>query len=157
MVVALDTNELEPLAYDAGRIKFIASSADTNGACAVMELLQMPGYRTSWHQHNNCDESFYVLEGVLTITIADKTNDFGAGSYLSIPSGTPHGQGDFAGNPIRLLVTFTPGGAEEFFKARVELFKAVKPNDATFQEKFDELCRKHKKHIEILGVWDIKK
>ncbi|MDQ3180788.1 MAG: hypothetical protein M3Q33_09735, partial [Acidobacteriota bacterium] len=31
-IVALDTNELETFSYDAGKIKFIASSKETNGA-----------------------------------------------------------------------------------------------------------------------------
>jgi quercetin dioxygenase-like cupin family protein len=153
-VVALNTNELEALAYDAGKVRFIATSEDTNSAYAVVELTEMPGYKTAWHQHNNCEEAFYVVEGVLTIKILDKQYEMPAGSYILIPRGTPHGQGNFTKSPVRLLTTFTPGGFDLFFKDRVELFKTVKPGDPAFRAKFDGLREKHKKWVEILGAWD---
>jgi mannose-6-phosphate isomerase-like protein (cupin superfamily) len=156
-VVALNTDELEAFPYDAGKIKFIATSEDTNSAYAVVELTEMPGYKTAWHQHNNCDEAFYVVEGVLTIKIADKISEFPAGSYILIPRGTPHGQGNFTKHPVRLLTTFTPGGFDLFFKDRVELFKTLKPGDSAFKKKFDELREKHRKWVEILGTWNIQK
>ncbi len=156
-VIALNTNELEAFSYDAGKVKFIATSEDTNSAYAVVELTEMPGYKTAWHQHNNCEEAFYVVEGVLTIKIADKISEFPAGSYILIPRGTPHGQGNFSKNSVRLLTTFTPGGFDLFFKERVELFKTVKPGDSAFKKKFDELREKHRKWVEILGAWDIQK
>jgi mannose-6-phosphate isomerase-like protein (cupin superfamily) len=156
-VVALNTNELEAFTYDAGKVKFIATSEDTNSQYAVVELTEMPGYKTAWHQYNNCEEAFYVVEGVLTIKIADKISEFPAGSYILIPRGTPHGQGNFTKNPVRLLTTFTPGGFDLFFKDRVELFKTIKPGDSAFIKKFDELREKHRKWVEILGTWDIQK
>lgn len=153
-VVAVNTNELEALPYDAGRIKFIATSADTDSAYAVVELTEMPGYKTAWHQHNHCEEAFYVVEGVLTIKLIDKVYEMPAGSYILIPRGTPHGQGNFTKSPVRLLTTFTPGGFDLFFQDRVELFKTVKPGDPAFGKKFDELREKHKKWVEILGTWE---
>jgi quercetin dioxygenase-like cupin family protein len=156
-IVAVNTNELETFSYDAGKIKFIASSEDTKNAYAVVELTEMPGYKTAWHQHNNCEEAFYVVEGVLTIKIVDKTYEMPAGSYILIPRGTPHGQGNFTKNPVRLLTTFTPGGFDLFFKDRVALFKTVKPGDPIFQSKFNVLREKHKSWVEILGIWDNQK
>ena len=156
-IVAVDTNALESFSYDAGKIKFIASSEDTNSAYAVVELTEMPGYKTAWHQHNNCEEAFYIVEGVLTIKITEKTYEMSAGSYILIPRGTPHGQGNFSKNPVRLLTTFTPGGFDHFFKGRVELYKTVKPGEPGFQKRFDELREKHKVWVEVLGAWDIPK
>jgi quercetin dioxygenase-like cupin family protein len=156
-VVAVNTNELETYSYDAGKIKFIASSEDTKNAYAVVELTEMPGYKTAWHQHNNCEEAFYVVEGTLTIKILDKIYEMPAGSYILIPRGTPHGQGNFTDKPVRLLTTFTPGGFDVFFKDRVELFKTIKPGDSVFQKKFGELREKNKKWVEILGSWENQK
>jgi hypothetical protein len=48
-VIALNTNHLEAFPYDAGKVRFIAPSAETAGAYAVMELTEMPGYKS-----NNC-------------------------------------------------------------------------------------------------------
>ncbi len=156
-VIAINTNELEALPHDAGKVKFLATSDDTNGEYAVLEVTEMPGWKTSWHRHNNCEETFYVLEGVLTVKIADKTYGMPAGSYISLPRGTPHGQGNFSNNPVRFLTTLTPGGFEQFFKDRIELFKAVKPGDPDFQRKYDEVRKKHSKWMEVLGTWDAQK
>ena len=142
-IVALNTNELEALPYDAGKVKFIVSSEETNGAWAVVELTEMPGYKTTWHRHNDLEEAYYVVEGVWTVKIADKTYEFPAGSYALIPRGMPHGQGNFTDKPVRLLLTVTPGGLEQFFKERVELFKTMKPDQPEFRERLTELRRKY--------------
>src|SRR5215468_7020299 len=152
-IIALNTNDLEAFDYDAGKVKLIATSEDTNGAYAVVELTEMPGYKTAWHQHNNCEEAFYVVEGVLTIQLADKLYEMPAGSYILIPRGTPHGQGNFTNMRVRLL-TFTPGGFDLFFRDRVELYKTVTPSDPVFQKRLDGLRAKHKHWVEILGIWD---
>ena len=156
-IIAINTNDLEAFDYDAGKVKLIATSEDTNGAYAVVELTEMPGYKTAWHQHLNCEEAFYVLEGVLTIQLADKLNELPAGSYILIPRGTPHGQGNFTNRPVRLLTMFTPGGFDLFFRDRVELYKTVKPRDPVFQKSLDGLRVKHKHWVEILGTWDPRK
>ena len=152
-VVVTNTLELHAFPYDAGKVKFIAAREDTNNSYAVIELTEMPGYKTAWHRHNNCEEAFYVVEGTLTIQLSDTTYEVPAGSYISIPRGTPHGQGNFTANPVRLLTTFTPGGFDQFFRDRVELFTTTKPGDAGFKEKFNQLREKHKQWVEILGVW----
>ncbi len=152
-IVALDTNKIEYLPYDAGRMKFIASSEQTNGRYTVMELVEMPGYKTGWHRHPDADESFYVLEGTLTIKLVDKVYQLPAGSYVLIPRQTPHGQGNFTSSPVRLICTFTPGGFDHFFRDRIELDKTVKRSDPQFAKRFDELRAKHRNHVEILGEW----
>ncbi len=152
--LAVETGSLGVLPYDAGGVKFIAETAQTAGRSAVLELTEMPGYKTAWHQHNNCEESFYVLEGTLTIRLRERTRELASGSYVWIPRGTPHGQGNFSDRPVRLLTTFTPGGFDAFFRDRVELFKSVKPGGATFQSRFDELRQKHARWVQILGVWN---
>ena len=153
-VVTVDTSKDPSQEYDAGKIKFIAANAQTGGKFSVVELTEMPGYKTAWHQHNNCEESFYVLEGVLTIKIAGRTQGLPAGSYVFIPRGTQHGQGNFTDKPVRLLTTFAPGGFDDFFRDRVDLFKSTKPGDAQFKRRFDELRDKHRQWVEILGTWE---
>ena len=153
-VVAVDTSKSASQEYDAGKIKFIASNKETGGKFSLVELTEMPGYKTAWHQHNNCEESFYVLEGILTIKIAGRTRRLPAGSYVFIPRGTPHGQGNFTDKPVRLLTTFAPGGFDDFFRDRVDLFKSTKPGDPQFKGRFDELRAKHSQWVEILGTWE---
>jgi hypothetical protein len=92
--------------------------------------------------------------GTLTIRVIDETYELPAGSYVFIPRATPHAQGNFTDKPIRLLTTFTPGGFDQFFEDRVELFKRTRPGDPTFQKQFDELRAKHNQWVQILGVWE---
>lgn len=123
-------------------------------ASAVVELTEMPGYKTAWHQHNRCEESFYILEGTLTIKLVDTVHELPAGSYVFIPRGTPHGQGNFTAEPVRLLTTFAPGGFDQFFEDRVALFKVTKPEDPAFRTQFDQLRAKHSPWVQILGTWE---
>src|SRR5215210_1853868 len=81
-IVAVNTNDLEAFPIDSGLLKFIALSDDTNGAFALVERTQQPCYKTTWHRHDSFEESFYVLEGIWTVQIADKIHDFPAGSYV---------------------------------------------------------------------------
>lgn len=122
-LISLKMGEPKELTYDAGTVRFLATSEDTNGAWSLVELREMPGYHTNLHRHNHTDEAFYVVEGVLTVKINDKISDYPAGSYVLIPRGTPHAQGNRGKVPAKILLTMTPGGFERSFKDRVELFK----------------------------------
>ncbi len=118
-------------------------------------MTERPGYKTPVHRHNNTEEAFYVLEGVLTVKINDKTSEYPAGSYVLIPRGTPHAQGNLGKVPVKHLLTVMPGGFERFFRDRVELFKTAKPGDADFVKKLAE--KRQSVDSEVLGVWDVQK
>ena len=152
-IIALKSGEPSEFTYDAGTVKYLASSEDTNGAWSLVELKEMPGYKTNLHRHNNTDEAFYVLEGVLTIKVNDKTSEYPAGSYVLVPRGTPHAQGNFGKVPVKVLLTITPSGFEQSFKDRVELFKTVKPDNPNFRKMREELTKKNKVDVERLGEW----
>lgn len=154
-IVTLKAGEPVELTYDAGTMRMLASSEDTNGAWSLVELKEAPGYHTNFHRHNYTDEAFYVMEGVLTVKINDKTFDYPAGSYILIPRGTPHAQGNRGKVPVRVLLTMTPGGFERSFIDRVELFKTVKPDDPNFRKMRDELTIKSKVDVERLAIWDL--
>jgi len=156
-IIALKSGEPVELTYDAGTMRMLASSEDTNGAWSLVELKEMPGYHTNFHRHNHTDEAFYVIEGVLTVKINDKLSDYPAGSYVLIPRGTPHAQGNRGKVPVRVLLTMTPGGFERSFVDRVELFKTVKPDDPNFRKRRDELTTKSKVDVERLALWDFHK
>jgi len=153
-IVALKTGEPAELAYDAGTARFLVNSEDTGGAWSLVEVKEMPGYKTNLHRHNNTDEAFYVLEGVLTIKINDKVSEYPAGSYVLVPRGTAHAQGNFGKVPVKVLITFTPGGFEQSFKNRVELFKTVKPDNPNFRKMREELTKKSKLDVEPLALGD---
>jgi len=156
-IIALKSGEPDELTYDAGTVKFLASSADTNGAWSLVELTEKPGYKTRLHRHIYTDEAYYVLEGVLTAKIADKTYELPAGSYILIPHGTPHAQGNLGKVPVKVLLTMTPGGFEGSFKDRAELIKTVKPDDPNFIKMREQMMTKGKYDREYLGDWNTQK
>lgn len=154
-IVALHPNDSESFDWDGGKVRFIASSEDTCGRWAVLEVTERPGYKTPVHRHNYTEEEFYVLEGVLTVKINDKTSEYPAGSYALIPRGTPHAHGNLGKTPSKHLLTVMPGGFERFFRDRVELFKTARPGDPDFIKKLAE--RRQSVDSEVLGLWDIQK
>lgn len=156
-IVALKSGEPEVLTYDAGTVRFLASTADTGGAWSLVELTEMPGYKTRIHRHNYTDETYYVLEGVFTAKIADKTYELSPGSYIVIPRGTPHAQGNLGKVPVKVLLTMTPGGFENSFRDRAELIKTIKSNDPNFIKMREEMMKRGKYDREFLGDWDTTK
>src|SRR5215204_1935469 len=137
-MIALSSGEPKELLYDAGSARLLVNSEDTNGAWSLVELAEKPGYHTNLHRHNYTDEAFYVLEGTLTVKIKDKITEYTSGSYVLIPRGTPHAQGNAGKVPVKLLLTMTPGGFEQSFKDRAELFKTIKPDNPDFRKKREE-------------------
>jgi len=156
-LIAVKAGEPKELRYDAGTVRFLASSEDTHGAWSLVELKEMPGYHTNLHRHNHTDEAFYVMEGVLTVKINDTLSDYPAGSYVLIPRGTAHAQGNGGKVPARLLLTMTPGGFERSFKDRVDLFKTAKPSDPDFRQKRKENAAKGNYDVEFLADWALPK
>lgn len=43
-----------------------------------------------WHKHDNEDELFFVVEGVLTIEFRDKTVILNKGEFIIVPKGVEH-------------------------------------------------------------------
>lgn len=155
--ITLKSGEPEEFPYDAGSARFLASSEDTYGAWSLVELKELPGYHTNLHRHNHTDEAFYILEGTLTVKITDKIFEYPAGSYVLIPRGTPHAQGNNGKTPVRILLTMTPGGFERSFKDRIELFKTVKPSDPDFRKRRNENAVKGHYDVEFLSYWNLPK
>src|SRR6187549_1893001 len=152
--ISLKTGEPELITYDAGTVRYLATAGDTNGAWSLVELTEKPGYKTRLHRHIYTDEAYYVLEGVLTAQIGEKRYDLPAGSYILIPHGTPHAQGNLGKVPVRVLLTTTPSGFEESFRDRAELIKTAKPDDPNFIKKREEMMIKKKYDREFLGDWN---
>jgi mannose-6-phosphate isomerase-like protein (cupin superfamily) len=154
-MIVLNGGEPKALLYDGGAARFLVDSEDTNGAWSLVELAESPGYHTNLHRHNRTDEAFYVLEGTLTGNIKGEISDYPAGSYVLIPRGTPHAQGNAGKVPVKVLLTMTPGGFERSFKDRVELFKMVKPDDKDFRKKRVENKVKGNYDVEKLEDWNL--
>jgi mannose-6-phosphate isomerase-like protein (cupin superfamily) len=106
-------------------IKVFAS--ETGGAYSLMETVLPPGAVVPLHVHADEDENNYVLEGELLMTIGEQTFHATVGSYVVAPSGIVQTFRNPGTVPCRFLTTFTPGGAEGFFKEVGELIARAAP------------------------------
>lgn len=88
----------------------------TGGKLVLLENLTAPGGGPPPHTHTREDESFYVLDGTFEIRIGDELHALGPGGFAHVPRGTVHNFRNTAETPSRILVGFTPGGIEGFFR-----------------------------------------
>ncbi|HWF26418.1 MAG TPA: cupin domain-containing protein [Solirubrobacteraceae bacterium] len=86
---------------------------DTNGAYGLIEVVVPAGVGSPWHVHPEEDEWFYVLEGELTVWVADTKLSLTPGSFAFGPKGVPHTFYIETG-VARMLVGFAPMQFEGF-------------------------------------------
>jgi mannose-6-phosphate isomerase-like protein (cupin superfamily) len=101
-----------------------ASGQETGGAIGFLEALSPPGFGPPRHIHHACDEIFYVLDGEFEFALGDEVVRATPGTFVFIPRGTVHAPKVVGGKPGRVLVAFTPGGAERAFDDMAELASA---------------------------------
>ena len=97
------------------------------------------------HLHRDHEETFYVLEGELTVRVGTREITAPAGSFVVIPRGVVHQPSNPGTEPTRALLIFSPGGMDHFFEeaaeARIPLQMA--PTDPEVQEKLEAFTSKY--------------
>ena len=83
--------------------------SDGHGAPFLGEHLLPPDHEVPIHRHEDDDEIFYVLDGVLTVTGADGEYRAGPGSTVCLPRGSRHGFRNDMDGTVRMLVICGPG------------------------------------------------
>ena len=104
-----------------GRMVIKASDHQTGGSYSLHENILpagSPGPRP--HIHHNHEESFYVLEGELTIRVGPRTITAPAGSFVLVPRGVVHQPSNPGAQPTRVLLIFSPAGMDGFFAEAAE-------------------------------------
>src|SRR5436190_24006390 len=111
----LDENEGEAF-WLLGMLETIKiSGKDTAGEYGLIELVVPAGVGSPWHVHPEEDEWFYVLDGELTVWVADTRLSLTAGSFAFGPKGVPHTfYAEAAG--AHALVGFQPMQFEGFLR-----------------------------------------
>ena len=93
-----------------------ATSAETGGAYTVIENISLPGSGPPPHLHENHDESMYVIDGEFEILLDVKKIRATPGAFAFVPRGTVHRFRCIGDRPGKILIVFTPGGMEGFFR-----------------------------------------
>jgi quercetin dioxygenase-like cupin family protein len=132
----------------------LANSESTGGAYSLVHLTASPGFETPYHLHHTEDESFYVLEGEFTFICDGKKTVLGAGGYIFLPRGVPHGFRSSSEKDGRLLTHVLPGAEVGFMGMMLEM--ALPATERVLQEptppdfqRLRAVCAKNK--IDIIG------
>ena len=91
------------------------SGEDTGGEYGLLEVVAPAGVGPPWHVHHEEDEWFYVLEGELTVWVADAKHVLKPGAFAFGPKGVPHTFYVESGE-ARFLVGFAPMQFEGFLR-----------------------------------------
>ena len=137
--------------WKTGRVTVKVAGVETGNAFSQIEVADPRGGGTPLHVHHNEDETFYVLEGEVTVQVGDERIDLNAGDYLFGPRGIAHAY-IVRSERARMLVTASPGGVEELFVSLgVPVTGSEPPTDAVMPP-MDELVRLFADYgCEILG------
>jgi len=88
---------------------FKALAEQDNGDLSIMERTLPPGGR--WppqHRHTNCSEAYFVLDGLVGVTVSGKELSVGPEGFVLVPRGTAHTFGNAGEREARLLVIHAP-------------------------------------------------
>jgi quercetin dioxygenase-like cupin family protein len=102
------------------RYTFLVTGAQSNGAYFIMEGIIPPGGGPPLHIHHREEESFYLLEGTLEITLGEKKFNAMTGDFIQIPRGTVHRFHNVGSTTARMLLLFSPAGMERYFEETLE-------------------------------------
>jgi quercetin dioxygenase-like cupin family protein len=103
----------------ASRAIFKAEVSDGDGTFSLLETTLAPDFPGPLlHVHERHVDSFFVLDGTLTLTLASAASrvEAPAGSFAVVPPGNPHTFGNPSGAPVRMLNLMAPAGFEQYLK-----------------------------------------
>jgi mannose-6-phosphate isomerase-like protein (cupin superfamily) len=90
-------------------------SRDVGGAFTILEARVPPLSGPPVHLHKDREEIFEVLGGEFRFRCAGEEFDVAPGTTVVVPRGVEHGWVNLGPGPARLLLTFVPGGIDDFF------------------------------------------
>lgn len=113
------------IAFEAGedRARLIVSADETDGRYSMLEWIVAAGEKLPEvatrdygpHLHRWCEETLLIQSGSLELLVGDDVVTLEVGDFLRVPPGVRHGYQNTSGEPVEMLVTFSPGGLEELF------------------------------------------
>lgn len=137
--------------WKTGRVTVKVAGAQTGAAFAQIEVDDPRGSGPPLHVHHNEDETFYILEGQVTMFVGDERIDLGAGDYCFGPRGIPHAY-LVRSERARMLVTISPSGSEQLFVSLGVPVTSPEPPTETVMPPMPEMARRFAAYgAEILG------
>jgi mannose-6-phosphate isomerase-like protein (cupin superfamily) len=114
--------------WEPGPMPFqlLADSEATAGQFLFGEARMDPGSPCpSLHIHTHEYESFYVVEGVLTVEVGDQRLELKGGDYVVLPPGVPHRFANLSDAPVRVIGAMAPTNIEKMFAEEEAFFASL--------------------------------
>jgi len=108
-------DDVETRVLDWGTIKWLVTpDLDEGVGLTTGEVIVYPGRGHAPHRHPGEEEVLYVISGKAEQTVGEGTDSFaiGEGDVVYIPTNVLHSTYNTTWSPLRLIVVYTPGGAE---------------------------------------------
>ena len=101
--------------YKSGNtVHYLATGASTNGLFGLYRWVMGPSVSgPDPHFHRSITESFYVLDGVVSIYDGTRWIDAEPGDWVHVPEGGLHAFKNNSGAPASMLLHFAPGAPRE--------------------------------------------
>lgn len=130
--------------------RFLATGEQTGGAFTLVDEHAKRGESVPLHVHRDDMESFYVLDGELTLYLDDQAGiRAGAGSFAHVPGGTVHGF-RVESETARYLILTTPRHGQ-FYRAITLPARpgGLPPLDSVDGSQIEKACREY--GVEFVG------
>ena len=114
--------DVETLDTSGVSMRFVATADLTRGEFGLF-LREMAPHAggPEPHFHRTFSESFYVLEGTVKFFDGEMWVDGTAGDFLYVPRGGIHAFRNESDAPAKMVMVFTPGSREQFFREAAEI------------------------------------
>lgn len=108
---------------DSVSVSFLAPGSVTNGEFGLFKwMMTAEAGGPGPHFHRTFSESFYVLDGVVTVYDGKSWKDAHPGDFLYVPKGGIHGFRNDSGADASMLIMFAPAPPrEQFFTGLAEI------------------------------------
>lgn len=118
-----DSDGAEQVALGPNRVVFTLRGDETGGRLSLTEFVMAPPPAPGPppHAHEDADETVYVLDGTLEMSIGERTLTGTAGAVMFVPRGVFHDLANPGPGPARMLVILTPPGYEGFWREMAAL------------------------------------
>ena len=105
--------------------RFLVTGKDTDGRYATWEAIVPPGGGPPPHIHSREEESFFVLEGEITVHVDDERIVAKIGTFANMPVGSLQSFKNETNKQARMIISVAPAGLEEMF---IEVGQQVMPD-----------------------------
>jgi oxalate decarboxylase/phosphoglucose isomerase-like protein (cupin superfamily) len=112
-------DDLATMTFDWGSIKWFVTPRSIDGAASSLgEVILNPGRGHARHNHPDAEEVIYVISGEGLQMVHDgEPFPIREGDAVHVPTAAFHSTLNTSWRPLRLIVTYVPGGEERALEA----------------------------------------